>query len=292
MPTEPAWWRKLLHKPRTVALALGSGGARGLAHIPVLEAFDELGVRPVAIAGASIGAVIGSGYASGMSGREIRAYAVETLNNRKDFVRRLLALQFGEMRKRFNASHSLRSLGVQLDALVIANEFLPAKVPEQFEARQIPLYVVATDVWNRAELVIHSGPLRSAVGGSMAIPGVLRSVVHQNRLLIDGGSVNPVPFDILRHTVDIIVAVDITRSVETAEGTIPQPMDSLFLALDIMSHTIVSEKLFLPFVTTKPKGLGMGLAISRSIVEAHGGRLWMTPNPGGGSIFRFTLPLP
>lgn len=243
MPTKPAWWRKLLHKPRTVALALGSGGARGLAHIPVLEAFDELGVRPVAIAGASIGAVIGSGYASGMSGREIRAYAEATLYKRKDVVRRLLSLQFGEMRKRFNAAPSLRSLGVQLDGLMIADEFLPAKVPQQFEALEIPFYVVATDVWNRVELVIHSGPLRSAVAGSMAIPGVLRPVVHEKRLLIDGGSVNPVPFDILRHTADIIVAVDITRSVESAEGTIPQPMDSLFLALDIMSHTIVSGKL-------------------------------------------------
>jgi hypothetical protein len=73
MPPQPRWWRKLLRKPPTVALALGSGGARGLAHIPVLEALDELGVRPVAVAGASIGAVIGSGYAAGMSGQEIHA---------------------------------------------------------------------------------------------------------------------------------------------------------------------------------------------------------------------------
>jgi NTE family protein len=243
MPTEPRWWRKLLRKPPTVALALGSGGARGLAHIPVLEALDELGVRPVAVAGASIGAVIGSGYAAGMSGQEIRSYAEETLFRRSDVVRRLLSLQIGEARKRFTETHSLRGLGAQLNAAVIAEEFLPQKVPRQFEDLRIPLYVVTTDVWSRLERVIHSGSLRSAVAGSMAIPGVLHPVLHDNRLLIDGGTVNPLPFDTLRHTADIIVAVDITRSIECAEGTIPSPIDSLFLALDIMTHTIVSGKL-------------------------------------------------
>jgi NTE family protein len=214
-----------------------------LAHIPVLEALDELGVRPVAVAGASIGAVIGSGYAAGMSGQEIRAYAEETLFRRADVVRRLLSLQFGQAKKRFTESRSLRGLSAQLSAAVVLEEFLPQKVPQQFEDLLIPLYVVTTDVWGRVERVIHSGPLRSAVAGSMAIPGVLHPVIHENRLLIDGGTVNPLPFDALRHTANIVVAVDITRSVECAEGTIPSPIDSLFLALDIMTHTIVSGKL-------------------------------------------------
>ena len=77
----------------------------------------------------------------------------------------------------------------------------------------------------------------------MAIPGVLHPVLHEDRLLIDGGTVNPLPFDTLRHTADIVIAVDITRSIECAEGTVPSPIDTLFLALDIMTHTIVSAKL-------------------------------------------------
>ena len=60
---------------KSFALALGGGGARGIAHIAVLEAIDELGVRPVAIAGTSIGAFVGAGYAAGVSGRDMRRYA-------------------------------------------------------------------------------------------------------------------------------------------------------------------------------------------------------------------------
>ena len=72
-------------------LALGGGGARGLAHIPVLEAFDELGLRPKIIAGTSIGAVFAAAYASGLSGKQIRAHAYEVLRKRLDLVRDLYA---------------------------------------------------------------------------------------------------------------------------------------------------------------------------------------------------------
>ena len=67
---------------KTVALALGGGGARGLAHIVVAEALDEMGVKPVAIAGTSIGAIIGAGYAAGMTGREMRRYAIHIAHDR------------------------------------------------------------------------------------------------------------------------------------------------------------------------------------------------------------------
>ena len=74
------------------ALALGGGGARGLAHVVVLEALDELGVRPAAIAGASIGAVVGAAYAAGMTGKEIRRYAVTLAHDRAGVMNRLGAL--------------------------------------------------------------------------------------------------------------------------------------------------------------------------------------------------------
>ena len=77
----------------TVAIAFGGGGARGLAHIHVIEALDELGIRPVAIAGSSIGAIMGAGMAAGLTGAEIRDHTMATVGRRKEIVNRLWSLR-------------------------------------------------------------------------------------------------------------------------------------------------------------------------------------------------------
>ena len=74
----------------SIALALGGGGARGLAHILMLEVFDELGLKPQVIAGTSVGAIFGAAYASGLSARLIRAHTEEMLGRRFEIVRQLL----------------------------------------------------------------------------------------------------------------------------------------------------------------------------------------------------------
>lgn len=228
--------------PPRIALALGSGGARGLAHIPVIEVFDELGITPSAIAGCSMGAVIGAGYAAGMTGKDMRAFAIDSLRQQGDFTRRLLAMQWTSLRERWRETRSLRQVSLQLEATGIAEEFLPPELPKTFEELRIPLTVVATDYRERSEVIYRKGLLRPAVAGSMAIPGLLRPVEFEGRLLIDGGAVNPLPFDLLRKEADIVVAVDITRLREAPDG-IPDPIQVLFNATDIMTHAIVSEKL-------------------------------------------------
>ena len=70
----------------TVALALGGGGARGFAHIHILEALDEMGIKPTIIAGSSIGSLMGAAYASGMSGRELHDYTLALIGNRKEVL--------------------------------------------------------------------------------------------------------------------------------------------------------------------------------------------------------------
>lgn len=230
------------HRPKRIALALGSGGARGLAHIPVLEAFDELGISPSAIAGCSMGAVVGAGYAAGMRGKDIRTFAIENLRKQGEFARRLIAMQWASLRERWREKRSLAEFSMQMEAVGIAQEFLPPELPKTFEELRIPLAVVATDFREHREIVYRAGLLRPAVAGSMAIPGLLRPVEFEGRLLIDGGAVNPLPFDLLRKDADVVVAVDITRLRETPEG-IPDPIQMLFMATDIMTHAIVSEKL-------------------------------------------------
>lgn len=233
-------WKK---RPPRVGLALGAGGARGLAHIPALEALDELGVKPVAIAGASMGAVIGASYASGMSGKDIRAFAMEALRGRGGIARRLVAHQLGRMRAHLRETRSFRGTPMRFDAAAVAMDFLPPDLPERFEDLQLPLTVVATDFWRREGVLYKSGPLLPAVAGSMAIPGLLRPVEFDGRVLIDGGVVNPLPFDLLRAETDIVIAVDLTRLSNEASRAIPDARTNLIAAAYIMSNAIVSEKL-------------------------------------------------
>src|SRR6187397_1550214 len=75
---------------KTFALALGAGGARGLAHIAIIEALDEMSVKPAAIAGCSIGAVIGAGYAAGLTGRAMRRHIISLAHDRSEVLRRVM----------------------------------------------------------------------------------------------------------------------------------------------------------------------------------------------------------
>ena len=223
-----------------VAIALGSGGARGFAHIAVLEALDDLGVTPAAIAGTSIGAMIGAAYAAGMSGRDIRAYVLGALRNRGEVMRKLLRARVG----RFSdlVLHG-RGNPVLLDSEVCLDLFWPEAVPDFFEELAKPLLVVATDFYDRRELVISSGALGPAVAGSMAIPGLIQPVAYDGRYLIDGGAVNPLPYDLLFDRADIVVAVDVTFGGRRRESRRPAPFQSMFGAAQIMQGAITAEKL-------------------------------------------------
>jgi len=223
-----------------VAIALGSGGARGFAHIAVLEALDELGVVPAAIAGTSIGAMIGAAYAAGMSGRDLRAYVLGALRNRGEVMGKLLRARVG----RFSdlVLHG-RGNPVLLDSEVCLDLFWPEAVPDFFEELTKPLLVVATDFYDRRELVLSSGALGPAVAGSMAIPGLIQPVAYDGRYLIDGGAVNPLPYDLLFDHADIVVAVDVTFGGRRREARRPAPFQSMFGAAQIMQGAITAQKL-------------------------------------------------
>ena len=124
----------------SIALALGGGAARGIAHIPILEAFDELGIKPSVIAGTSIGSIMGACYASGLSGRELRQFVVELFEKRSELLRRLFAAPSGSWASIFQVSTSALIKADHLFKLI-----LPAQVPDRFEDLELPLKVVATD---------------------------------------------------------------------------------------------------------------------------------------------------
>jgi NTE family protein len=131
---------------------------------------------------------------------------------------------------------------VLLDAEKLCAAFLPAAVPDDFAQLGIPLIVPATDLYGRAEVAFAAGPLKPAIAASMAVPGLVRPVEHDGRVLVDGAAVDPLPFEHLRGRADVILAVDTTVGPIAPRG-IPDPWENLFATLQVMSHTIVAEKL-------------------------------------------------
>jgi NTE family protein len=102
--------------------------------------------------------------------------------------------------------------------------------------------IPTTDFYARAEVLFDSGPLRPAIAASMAVPGLIRPVELDGRVLLDGAAVNPLPFDHLRGRADLVVAID-TSIGPTAPRGIPEPWDALFSTIQLMGQTIVAEKL-------------------------------------------------
>lgn len=222
----------------TFSIAFGGGGARGLAHIHVIEALDELGIKPVAIAGSSIGALMGAGVASGMSGRDIHDYARSILGTRAQVASRMWRARPGTLAEAMEGGLRLGQFNVER----ILKAFLPEIVPASFEELKIPLKVTATDYFGHKLAVFDSGELHSALAASAAIPAVFRPVVRDGRVLIDGGIYNPVPFDLLEGAADINIAVDVVGGPEEGSKR-PTSIDLMFGATQLLMQSIIANKL-------------------------------------------------
>jgi NTE family protein len=225
---------------KTFALALGGGGARGLAHIPVIEAIEELNVKPTAIAGTSIGALVGSAYAAGITSKEMRRHMLSIAHSPGETRRRLLAARAGKITDLLSGAFSQAT---QMDAEKFCAQFLPEAMPEDFAALKIPTTVVTTDLHRRQQAPLSSGPLRPALAAAMAIPGIFRPVAVDGRVLIDGGTTNPLPFDLLRGLADIVVAVDILTAPPLERSDVPGIWEALYVTINIMGSAIIAAKL-------------------------------------------------
>jgi NTE family protein len=225
---------------KTFALALGGGGARGLAHIAVVEALDEMGVKPVAIAGTSIGSLIGASYAAGMTGKDIRHHVIAFAHDWSNTRRRLMTTRAGGFADLFSGR---LSQATQMDAEKFCEQFLPGQVPGDFSALEIPLIAMTTDLHRRSETPIASGALRPALAASIAIPGLFRPVIIDGRVLIDGGTTNPMPFDKLTDLADRIVAVDVHGIPEVDRVDIPNSWEAVYAAALVMGGAIIAAKL-------------------------------------------------
>lgn len=225
----------------TVALALGGGGARGIAHILMLEVLDELGIKPTLIAGTSIGALYGAAYASGLSASQLRAYTEETLGRRFDLVRQLFAARSEPVQRLLRVLPLRSSL---LNPATLLDLIFPGQVAKNFDELSIPLKVVATDLSSHEAAVLQSGPLRPAVAASIAIPLLFSPVVIDKRTLVDGGLANPLPFDLIDGAADVTVAIDVNAKTATADiGPRPTAVEVIAQTVQILQKSVTRERL-------------------------------------------------
>ncbi|HAM88952.1 TPA: hypothetical protein DDY55_00475 [Candidatus Falkowbacteria bacterium] len=178
---------------KKIGLVLGGGGARGIAHIGVLKVLLRENIRFDLLCGCSMGALVGSCYATGMSIEKIE----ETVLNlrKRDFIKWL------------NISRPTSSL-IKGEKVF---EFIHSLIGDkEFTDTILPFSVMATDLENGREVILKNGPMATAVQASISVPGIFPPVSKDGKFLIDGGVVNPTPIDTAEKMgAEIIIGVDL-----------------------------------------------------------------------------------
>ncbi|HDS1735732.1 MULTISPECIES: patatin-like phospholipase family protein [Pseudomonas] len=229
-----------------VGLVLSGGAARGLAHIGVLKALEEQGVHIDAIAGTSMGAVVGGLYASGYSVEELEKLATtldwqQALSDappRKDVPFRRKQDDRDFLVKQKLSFRDDGSLGLPLGviqgqnlSLLLESKLAHTADTRDFDKLPIPFRAVATDIASGEKVVFRRGHLPQVIRASMSIPAVFAPVEMDGRLLVDGGMVDNIPVDVAREMgVDLAIVVDI--------GTPLRDRKQLATVVDVLNQSI------------------------------------------------------
>jgi NTE family protein len=168
-------------KNRKVGLVLGSGGAKGLAHVAVIEYLEAMNIKIDMIAGASIGAIIGAIYLTG---------------NLKKFEEDMLKFTKKELLSLFDFTIPKSGILKGNNFMKLFENYIP--VEAKLEDLPKPLSIIATDFYSGRQIVFKKGHILEAVRASMSIPGVFVPVFHDGDFLIDGGVANPLPIDVVK----------------------------------------------------------------------------------------------
>ncbi|MBN1948140.1 MAG: patatin-like phospholipase family protein [Candidatus Cloacimonetes bacterium] len=231
---------------KKIGLCLGGGGARGICHIEFLKVLDEFDLKPVMISGSSIGAIIGSFYASGLTGRDIEAI-LDDLSIRD--IPKMLDFSF------LNFNSLVKGKGVE--------KFLKKQLPvTRFSELKIPIKIVATDYWKEELVVFDQGDLIKAIRASISIPAIFEPVVIDGRVLIDGGVTNNLPYDLLLPECNFLIAIDASGfTSEPDKPKIPNWFDSVMNTFTILQNSILSYQMKnrRPDIYIKPQIKDIGL---------------------------------
>jgi NTE family protein len=213
-------------RPR-IGLVLSGGGARGMAHVGVIQVLEEMKIPISYIAGTSMGAIVGGLYASGMSPAEMEKLVTGmewneafkdkpppselTFRRKQDAADYLVNFDLGYKDGKFTIPKGLiqgQNLNLMLKALLLNKEDI-----DDFNSLNIPFRAVATDIETGDAVILGKGELVKAIRASMSIPGVFAPVEIDGKILVDGGVANNIPIDVVRKMgADIVVVVDISTS--------------------------------------------------------------------------------
>ena len=238
-----------------IGLALGGGGARGLAHIGVLAVLEREGINPLCITGSSIGAIVGGMYSWLHNAQTLKEKALEFL---KSPAFKQIGIDF------FSKSHS-KTTGLRNEHLwskiKLKLSFLKTiKSPSIISPKQteklfsyiphipiqdlsIPFSAIATDIISGEEIILDKGDLKTAVKASAAIPGVFPPVQIDNYLLLDGGASDSIPVHVLKNKgADFIIAVDVTHCIRKVKR-ISNALTIIHRIDDITTFHLTQERL-------------------------------------------------
>ncbi len=244
-------------------LALGGGGARGYAHIGVMRVLEREGFRPSAIAGTSMGSMMGAMFASGHTADE-----VQEILSQMSFWR---FLDWNPLSDMLNFSELVR--------------FLEPYIPRQLEDFPVPFGITATDLITGTEVYFRQGDVFQAIRASIAYPGAINPIWVGHQLLADGGILNQIPVDLVRFLgSERVVAVDVTPLEVLHEqphkkswweqifrrGIDVNPIQNVYRAVEIMQIRLAEVKLAVsrPDLVLRPKLEGMGLFSFQQLEQA------------------------
>lgn len=215
-----------------IGLALGSGGARGFAHLGVIKVLVENGIPIDYIAGSSMGSLVACFYGAGLE--MDRLYKISTAFKRKYY------LDFTIPKMGFISGKRVKEL---------IRVFTKGK---RLEELMIPVSVVATDLMTGEKVVFTEGSIADAVRASISIPGVFVPEKLNGRLLVDGGVVDRVPVSVVKKMgADLVIAVDVSRVKTNAEIT--TIYDVIMQSLDIMQMELMENRQIASDVMIRPR---------------------------------------
>lgn len=203
---------------KTLGLALGSGGSRGVAHVGFLEALEEEGIKPDFISGCSMGAVVGGCYASGMPVAEMKEV--------------VLALR---MRDILDVSPAVITKMSVLRGRKVLNLLIKHLCVENLEDMKIPFKCVATELYSGKLHVFSKGNAAKAIQASSCIPTVFRPVKIGGKLFVDGGCLCRVPVRVAKEMgADVVVAVDVLKNTTETVDDVHNILSMVLRVFDIM----------------------------------------------------------